>query len=186
MYSYAMGGNEILSTARLSARFLDLADLDGLAAILADAAVMRFIETGATYTRAQTADLIRRHRRYAQTNNHGLWALVRPADGMLLGWCGILPTRVDNRLEMEFGYLLAAFAWGHGYATEIGRALVAFAEADLAINGLIAMTHPDNAPSVHVIEKCGLAFEKRVTLPKGPRLIYRRPGVETLIPPNLT
>src|SRR5215831_14989217 len=57
------------------------------------------------------------------------------------------------------GYVLARDAWGRGYATEALAAVVAVAQR-LGVQRLYALCHPNHQASIHVLEKCGFAFEQ--------------------------
>jgi RimJ/RimL family protein N-acetyltransferase len=47
-------------------------------------------------------------------------------------------------------------AWGHGYATEAGRAAIEWAWAALDAPELISVIQPDNARSIRVAERLGM------------------------------
>ena len=57
--------------------------------------------------------------------------------------------------ETELGYWLARRHWGHGYATEAGRALLAAARDSLRVRRLDAGHFLDNPASGRVLEKLG-------------------------------
>ena len=57
--------------------------------------------------------------------------------------------------DLEVGYALLPDCWGKGYATEITRALVAYAQENFGARRLVAFTAPENTASNHVLEKCG-------------------------------
>ncbi|HEV2364446.1 MAG TPA: GNAT family N-acetyltransferase [Caulobacteraceae bacterium] len=60
--------------------------------------------------------------------------------------------------EGELGYWLAPEAWGHGLATEAGRALVDFAFATASLARLSSGHAADNPASGRVLEKLGFRF----------------------------
>ena len=53
----------------------------------------------------------------------GRWAIELREDGRVIGGATLLPLPPDD--EYEIGWQLQRDAWGHGYATETGRALAA-------------------------------------------------------------
>ena len=57
------------------------------------------------------------------------------------------------------GYCLDDAAWGHGYATEAGRALLQWAFDTLDLNRVQAETDTRNAASARVLEKLGFVRE---------------------------
>ena len=59
------------------------------------------------------------------------------------------------------GYWLGEPYWGLGYATEAARAVVEFAFDILKLNEVTASALPENARSIHVLEKAGLIHAGR-------------------------
>jgi Acetyltransferase (GNAT) domain len=55
-----------------------------------------------------------------------------------------------------------ALAWGHGYATEAGRAVRDEAFERLELDSIVAVYHPENGPSGRVMGKLGMEFERDV------------------------
>ncbi len=75
-----------------------------------------------------------------------------------LGWIGLRPD--DDRPDAaELGYRLRRAAWGHGYATEGARALVAHAFTRTPVTLVHAETMAVNTASRRVMEKVGLRYE---------------------------
>ena len=61
-------------------------------------------------------------------------------------------------------YLLSQSALGRGFATQAARLAIEFGFGTCGLPAIIGLVHPGNLPSVRVLEKCGLAFSKPVTL----------------------
>ncbi|OWK30944.1 GNAT family N-acetyltransferase [Sphingomonas mucosissima] len=61
----------------------------------------------------------------------------------------------------EFGYWLTPSAWGRGYATEAGRAVVQTARHSLPLRQLHARHHLDNPSSRRVLDKLGFREVRR-------------------------
>lgn len=57
--------------------------------------------------------------------------------------------------EVEFGYWLARAAWGLGYATEAGRAVLELAGNSLRLSRIVSGHFLDNPASGRVLEKLG-------------------------------
>ena len=53
----------------------------------------------------------------------GLWATVERSSGAFLGRCGLLPWKIDGKLEVELAFLIAKARWGEGLATEAAFAI---------------------------------------------------------------
>jgi RimJ/RimL family protein N-acetyltransferase len=75
---------------------------------------------------------------------------VARRDGQLIGMIGL-------QEDGDFGYMLAQDAWGQGFATEMGRALVAYADESPQWSSLKACVFEDNPASARVLEKLGFA-----------------------------
>lgn len=64
--------------------------------------------------------------------------------------------------QAELGYWIARDHWGHGYATEAGRAVIALADASLRLPRLSSSHAVDNPASGKVLRKLGFT-------PTGPK-----------------
>ena len=90
--------------------------------------------------------------RHFALRGYGLWAVER--DGELIGRVGLW--RPEGWPGLEVGWLLGRPAWGHGYATEAGRAAVEFAWSELGAEQVISLIAPDNVASQRVAERLGM------------------------------
>ena len=90
----------------------------------------------------------------------GLYIVERLADQAPLGMCGLL--RRDSHPDVEIGFAFVRRARGQGYALEAARATLGFAQRTLGITRIVALTKPDNHPSIRILEAIGLAFERMV------------------------
>jgi ribosomal-protein-alanine N-acetyltransferase len=89
----------------------------------------------------------------------GPYVIYRRDDKVLLGGTGLA---FDTPSVAATGYVLAKHAWGLGYATEALRAMIRLA-ADLNVENLYALCHPDHRASQHVLEKCAFAIDQTHT-----------------------
>ena len=101
---------------------------------------------------------------YAQADAEAWIAMPRPkidATCLLLEHCGERPRLIGaigiERREgvHELGYWLTPDAWGRGYATEAGRAMIGIARHALGLKRLDAGYHQGNAASGNVLRKLG-------------------------------
>lgn len=84
----------------------------------------------------------------------------------LVGGVGLHP----RGQELEIGYWLTPAAWGRGYATEAGRAMVGIARHALGRKRLVSGHFVDNPASGKVLTKLGFeqtGLEKRDCLARG-------------------
>lgn len=143
-------------TARLRFREMTEADLDVLAALLGDPAVMRFYP--ARRTRAEAAAWIAGNRRRYEQDGHGLWIVETHDDGGpgFVGDCGLTWQEVEGEPRLEVGYHVRPDLWGRGYATEAAAACRDHARDVLGHHELVAIIHPENTPSRRVAERIGM------------------------------
>ena len=142
-------------TERLHFRPMTDDDLDDLAALLGDPALMTFYPAPKTREEAQTW-IDWNLRNYAD-HGYGLW-IVETLDGKFVGDCGLTWQQVNGRLELEVGYHVRASQQGQGYATEAALACRDFARDRLHVPQLVAILHPENEASRRVAQKIGMRF----------------------------
>lgn len=98
--------------------------------------------------------------------------LILAHDGdypQLIGGIGLTPDEAGGH---ELGYWLTPDAWGRGYATEAGRAVIAMARHALGFRRLHASHFVDNPASGRVLTKLGFRPTGRIE----PRLSRARGG----------
>lgn len=76
----------------------------------------------------------------------------------LIGGIGL---RREAHGDHELGYWLAYDAWGRGYATEAGRAVIDVARHALGLRRIVAHHHVDNPASGRVLHKLGFVATGR-------------------------
>jgi len=85
-------------------------------------------------------------------------AIVLQTTHVLIGTCGIRMATVHAQ-EAELGYELHPEYWGHGYATEATRTMLAFAFQTLRLQRVWAQCLAENTASVRVLERLGMRQE---------------------------
>jgi RimJ/RimL family protein N-acetyltransferase len=142
-----------LHTDRLALRPLGEGDLGDLVAMNGDPEVMAFICSPMTAdeVEAELPDLVRDH------GDFGLWAGL--VNGQFAGVWFLSRDPEDPRAG-EIGWRLPRHAWGHGYAVEGARALVAHAFDTLGLTRLWAETMAVNARSRQVMERLGMTHAR--------------------------
>jgi RimJ/RimL family protein N-acetyltransferase len=150
----------LLETPRLRLRRFGPDDLDRLVGLDSDPEVMRYITYGVPTSREryESEILPRWLALYEASPLLGYWAAELRDGGEFVGWFHLRPDRFDAG-EQELGYRLRRSAWGQGYATEGGRALVAHGFERVGAAKISARTLRANRGSRRVMEKCGLAYE---------------------------
>jgi RimJ/RimL family protein N-acetyltransferase len=179
---------QVLVTERLRLRPITWDDLDFFVALHADPEVARFLGEGRPRSAEETRAVLE-----GILDGYGVGvgqlAVERLADGALIGRTGLTlyeverveagtprttprawwgpgaaPAGVAVDAELEVGYALARESWGRGYATEAARAARDHAFRDRDAPRVISLIRPENAASVRVAEKCGLAPRGQVDL----------------------
>ncbi|MGB7537385.1 MAG: GNAT family N-acetyltransferase [Anaerolineales bacterium] len=162
---------EILRTRRLILTRLQNAHVPALVALWADPEVTRFM--GGPRERGFLVSDLEKTALAPFAEKYDLWALVEIDSGMVIGHCGLMEKEVEGTSDIELIYVLAAAAWGKGYATEIAAALKEYAFHILGLKRLISLIEPGNRRSERVAVKSGMRLERETVRPGGfVRLLY--------------
>ena len=101
-------------------------------------------------------------RSYAR-NGFGLWCVVLKGGDAPVGMCGLL--RRDTLADVDVGFAFLPEAWGRGYARESAAAVLDHARDVLGLGRVLAITDPENAASIRVLERVGMRREGTVRMP---------------------
>jgi RimJ/RimL family protein N-acetyltransferase len=80
-----------------------------------------------------------------------------------IGICGLF--RRDNLEDPDIGFGLLPDHCGKGFAYEAAAAVAEHAQNSLGLKRMIAIVSPGNEPSIGLIRKLGLNFEKMLLMP---------------------
>ncbi len=146
-----------IATQRLILRPWRDNDCAAFAAMGADAEVMRYFERLQTPADA-AAGAARMMRSYA-ADGFCFWALELPGEAAFIGFAGIARVAFAAPFTpaVEIGWRLARRYWGQGLATEAARAALADGFGRCGLGEIVAMAVPDNAASLGVMRKIGMA-----------------------------
>ena len=166
----------MLDTARLHLRPHHLSDLDALAAIYGNAAVMRFIG-GQSISREELWNRLLRYHGHWALLGYGLWAIEERATGRLIGNAGFADFHrglgEDFDPAPEAAWVLAADANGRGYAAEAMTAALAWLDArGEGRSGCII--NPANAASLRLAVRLGYRVFAERTYRAAPILLHER------------
>lgn len=125
----------------------------------ADPEVMEYFS--APLTRAQSDDLVEKIEDGFERDGFGLWALEILATREFVGFAGLAVPSFEAHFTpaVEVGWRLARPAWGNGYATEAGRAALAFAFEEAGLDEVVSFTSLANARSRAVMERLGMSHD---------------------------
>lgn len=147
----------ILETERLYLREFRLSDVERMSKIHLEEDTMRYIGKGGIRNTDQTKRGIEYFIKNQKENGFTIWALIEKESGILIGHCGL--EYLQDRSDIELCYLLSKDYWGKGYATEISKATLKYGFEKLNLKRIVAMTYPENLPSINVIKKTGMKPE---------------------------
>ncbi len=137
---------------------------------------------GEVMTREQSDESVARFQEEFDARGYGWFAVEVGQTGEFIGFAGL--DEVDEEMPfggVEIGWRLARAAWGHGYATEAARAVLAFGFDTLDLPEILALTTVGNVRSQAVMRRLGMTHDPRddfddPTVPEGPLragVVYR-------------
>jgi ribosomal-protein-alanine N-acetyltransferase len=146
-------------TSRLILRPWSHKDVEPLQEILGVEGVLQYFPRSDPPDRDRVEKFVAAQIKHWEDNGFGWWALEQKDKSGLMGWCGLQFLPETN--ECEVGFLLGKPFWKRGFATEAARFSLEHGFEILSMETIVAIVHPENAASIHVIEKLGMAFDKR-------------------------
>jgi len=151
-------------TPRLRLRSLAPTDLQLLHDhVLSDAAVMAVALSGQPMSLSQSREFIDRS---FDHDGSGKGKAAAPYE------FGVKASIVGEP-DYELGFVLRRSAWGHGYATEIGRGQLDYGFNVLGLTRLLALVSPINNASITALRKIGMEFHSAVhDAQRGDRHVY--------------
>jgi ribosomal-protein-alanine N-acetyltransferase len=158
----AAAGAAVIQTSRLVLRQLESSDATFILELLNDAEFLRFIgDKGVTtldgareYILKGPVDSYARH-------GFGLYAACLH-DGTPTGICGLV--KREGLAEVDVGFAFLSRYRSKGYAVESAAAVLEHARRVLRMQRIVAISSPDNAASIAVLERIGLKFERMIRL----------------------
>jgi len=156
-----------ISTERLELKRFKEINKEQYIDLITDPCVTKYLGSGNGITRERAPQLMDIFDATFE-EGYGVFAVVEKASGDVIGHCGIRPIP-DGRIELLYAY--ATSAWGKGYATEAGKAMLDYGKKNFKLDEIIAMSYPQNSGSIGVIKKLGFEhigeeehFEKMLEL----------------------
>jgi RimJ/RimL family protein N-acetyltransferase len=147
-------GAPILETPRLILRGWRNSDFEPYSTLLADPEAARFItRRGRPYRPAEAWAEMAFLVGHWQMLGFGLFAIEAKDTGKFLGRAG--PFRPEGWPALEIAWALAPEARGRGYASEAAAAAIGWTFDTLAVDRIVSIIHPDNAPSQAVARRLG-------------------------------
>jgi len=151
-----------IETSRLILRPFESSDAEAAFAWFGDPIVMRFTPTGPDTSLDQTEARLTNYQEHQTTHGFSKWIILDRRLGCAIGDSGLLELRQYGWIDL--GFRLVQAYWGKGLATEAASAWIHAAFHDLHLDRLTAFVHPENYPSIRILEKLGFHFERRDTI----------------------
>jgi ribosomal-protein-alanine N-acetyltransferase len=165
-----------LTTLRLGFRHWTKADLPLALALWGDPRVTAFI--GGPFSDVDVAKRLNTELRTREESGVQYWPVFLRQTNEHVGCAGLRPHDHSAGI-LEMGVHLRAEFWGTGLADEAGRAVIQYAFDVLAVQGLFAGHHPENAASKRLLRKLGFRFtHEQLYVPTGrkhPSYLLGRP-----------
>jgi RimJ/RimL family protein N-acetyltransferase len=154
----------VLETERLRLRFFTLNDTDFIVRLLNTSGWIQYIGDRNVKTKEQAETYLRNGAfKSYEVNGFGLSMVEIKKGNIPIGMSGIL--RRDELENPDIGFAFLPEYMGKGYAQEISQAIMKYAKEVLKLEKILAITLPTNQPSIKLLEKIGLSFQKHFSFP---------------------
>ena len=153
----------VLETDRLVLRKLSVDDAEFILELLNEPSFLQFIGDKGV----RTLDDARAYILHGPVNSYrrhgfGLYLTALKEGAVPIGICGLLQRETLADVDIGFAFLPAF--WSRGYALEAASAVKAYGFDTLGLKRIVAITNPDNAASIKLLEKVGLKYERMIKL----------------------
>lgn len=145
-------------------RWLTPADAPLMLAVWNDPAFVRHVGDRGVRTLEQArAEVEKGPLRLYADYGYGPFLITRREDGVDLGICGLF--RRDGLDEPDIGFAILPEFCGKGFGFEASVAVLDHARDALKLSSVTAIVSPLNGPSVGLLEKLGMRYERTMRLP---------------------
>lgn len=146
----------ILETERCILREFTLKDLDDLFELYAGEGMTDYMEPLYAYEEEKAYQIAYIRHMYG-FYGYGMWLVIEKATGRLIGRAGI-EHREETGNELELGYAIGISYQRKGYATEVCKAILAYAREKLHADRITCLIEKGNLVSCSLAEKLGFIF----------------------------
>jgi [ribosomal protein S5]-alanine N-acetyltransferase len=140
-------------TPRLTLRVMTAHDADAFFALNSHPAVMRFTGEPPLRSVDEARAAIENYPDFDRVG-YGRWACVLKQTGQFIGFCGL--KYLEELDVVDVGFRFLPEYWGQGLATEACRTSIEFGFKVICLQKIVGLVLPGNAPSIRVLEKCGM------------------------------
>jgi ribosomal-protein-alanine N-acetyltransferase len=98
--------------------------------------------------------------KHYRLHSYGMFGVVHKHTKKIIGMCGLILR--DQSDYPEIGYAILPKYSGNGYTFEGVHLILEYAKVKLKLQQIFASVHPDNAPSIHILNKIGFKALDRI------------------------
>ncbi|GAK52202.1 hypothetical protein U14_03453 [Candidatus Moduliflexus flocculans] len=164
--------HNVFETNRLILRRLEEDDVDELAKVLSDEESMKYYPHA--FTKQEVINWIQWNIENYKQYGYGLWAVIRKEDMVFLGDCGITMQNIDNEIVPEVGFHIIKSYCRNGYASEAARGSMEYVATQYGIRKIYSYCEEHNIPSMSVMKKIGMKYEKKFERDRIIRVVYSK------------
>ena len=162
-----------LRTSRLLLRRVVPDDLAAAIAIMGDPRTNVHNPSGPQTPAQVTVQLAEWQEHWAR-DGIGYWTVELLSQGEIIGFGGLRTHVLDGEPTLNLFYRFTPEHWGQGYAQEMARAALDWADRSRPGRPVVIITDLDNTPSQRVAEKLGFAHVGESRAADGRVLVWRR------------
>ena len=154
---------KILETNRLLVRKIELHDADFILRLVNEPSFLSNIgDKGVTNLDEAKRFILEGAWTNQERSGYGQFIVELKDGGDRVGICGLLYR--ESLGVSDVGFALLPEYWGSGFAFEAATAMVEYGRATLGIETIVGLTSHDNLPSIKVLKKLGMKFDRDVKM----------------------
>jgi len=155
---------KVLETERLTLQRLTLDDADFLLELMNEPGFLKFVADRGLRTTADAAQYISEKILPSYVlYGFGFYRINLRESKTAIGICGLVKRETLEGVDVGFS-ILKRFG-GNGYIYEAAAAVMNYGRTVLGLSQILGVTAPDNRASIHLLEKLGLRFQRKIHLP---------------------
>jgi RimJ/RimL family protein N-acetyltransferase len=167
----------VIEAERLRLRAHTASDFDACLSMWGDPDVFRYIG-GRAFSVEEVWQRVQRYAGSWALLGFGFWIIEERTTGLMIGEVGLMDAKREIEPpfgeDREVGWALVPGAQGKGYAGEALAAALSWEQQVFNAPRLVAMIHPDNAPSIRLAVRHGFVERLRTTYKGTPTIQFER------------
>jgi RimJ/RimL family protein N-acetyltransferase len=151
----------VLETDRLCLRQMDTVDAPFMLGLLNEPSFIQNIgDRGVRTIEGARQYIVNGAIASYQQHGFGLYMVELKGTGVPIGICGLVKRPFLPDADVGFAFLPQF--WSQGYAMESAFAVMDYARDQLGLGRVVAIVSPGNEPSIKLLRKLGLEFERMI------------------------